>query len=272
MTTQGDVLGAHWQQLVSVGLLGTDRRPVPPPPPGALSELAAESPPTDPAEALVQQVAAVTAIRRAGVRPYPVSAALAPPADDPRPVTPPAAGEVLRVVLAEWPVLEDEWLARAASAGWRLAPELVPLLLARHRSDPTRRGVVESLAGPLGAWLVDHLPELGPARAARERSPAPTELPLPPELVGVPSAAPSEVVRVLAGGLRQGRFGAAHRPVLVLAVARARPDALVPLAVALDAIGRDASSVLAPSLADLARTRAALVAALAPPSPTPSEP
>jgi hypothetical protein len=262
--TGDDALGAHWAELVSVGLLGTDRRPVPAPPPGALAELAAEAPPPDAAAALIQQVAALTAVRRAGLRPRPAPAALAPPPADLRPATPPAAGEVLHQVLATWPILEDEWLERASAGGWRLAPELVAPLLVRHRGDPARRARVEALAGPLAAWLVDHLPQLAAARTPSPSAPvSPAELVLPAELAALPAADPAAVVRVVAGGVQRGAFGPAHRAVVELALARVRPDALEPLADALRAVAESGQGRgLAGLLGDLAHTRAALVAAL----------
>lgn len=256
-------LTEHWDELVAVGLLGTDRRPVPPPPPGLLAELTAEAPQADPAASLLQQVAALTAMRRAGMGPVQLGVIDDPLPPDPRPPTPARAGEVLRRVLSHWDVLEDEWLAYAEAGGFRLAPEHVVPLLALHRSHPERRSAVERLAGPLAPWLVDRFAELAPARAPRAPAPAPGDLALPAELRSVTDADARHVVDVVAGGVQRATFGRSHRAVLVLAVSRVRPDTLVPLAEALEATdhGLPAGAV-AGALADLARTRAELVATL----------
>ncbi len=61
----------HWQQLVTAALLGTDRRD-PPDPPGPLADLVADTARSSPSERMLAQVAACTAVRRAGVVPGPV--------------------------------------------------------------------------------------------------------------------------------------------------------------------------------------------------------
>ena len=115
----------YWDELLTVGLLGTDRRNVPPAPPGALADLAADDPQPSPSARLLQQVAACTAARRAGIVPAAASAPLDPAPADARPPTPPAATFTWRQIVADWPVLEDEWLLTVIANGWRLAPELV---------------------------------------------------------------------------------------------------------------------------------------------------
>ena len=60
----------HWEDLVTTALLGTDRRAVPEPPDGGLADLVADlsatRPTADAAALLLSQVAATTAVRRAG--------------------------------------------------------------------------------------------------------------------------------------------------------------------------------------------------------------
>src|SRR5262245_13302177 len=103
-------LGAHWHDLVTASLLGTDRREPPAPPAGPVADLVADTTRPDPSGRMLAAVAACTVARRAGVRPRPPTAPLAPPEADHRPVVPPAASRRWRQVVAAWPVLEDEWL------------------------------------------------------------------------------------------------------------------------------------------------------------------
>lgn len=258
-------LGAYWADLVSVALLGTDRRDPPPPPPGPLAEVALEYPASDAAGGLVLQVAALTALRRAAARPTPAPPLLARPADDPRPCCSPAAADLLRRVVADWPALEPEWLALAAAGGWRLSPDLVPVLLARHRARPESRAVVEQLAGPVAAWLVDLLPGL--AAAPRRSSAADTAVVLPAELEQVVDADASAVVAVVADGLRRQRYTSPSRAVLVHLVARVRPSELDGIRNRLEHLDPQMTGIgLAYHLADLAATRLAIHRHLTPES------
>jgi hypothetical protein len=258
-------LGAHWAELVSVALLGTDRRDPPAPPPGPLAELALEHPAPDAAGALVQQVATLTALRRAAARPTPAPPLLVRPADDPRPCCPPAAADLLRRVIADWPALETEWFALAAAGGWRLAPDLVPVLLARHRARPETRSMVEQLAGPVAAWLADLLPGL--AAAPRRSSAADTAVVLPGELEQVVDSDASTVVAVVADGLRRQRYTSPSRAVLVHLVARVRPSELDGIRNRLEHLDPQMTGIgVAYHLADLAATRLAMHRHLTPES------
>ena len=163
-------LGDYWREMVTVALLGTDRRDPPVPPPGGLADLAADDPQPTPSQRLLQQVAGCAVAQRAGVLPGVSAQLLAPPDDDPRPVTPPVASATWRRVIADWPVLEDEWVLAVVSSGRRLAPELVVPLLARHRADATRHARVLVAAGPLGQWMIEWSPRLAcAAKRSEER-------------------------------------------------------------------------------------------------------
>jgi hypothetical protein len=254
-------LGAHWAELVSVALLGTDRRDPPEPAVGPLAEIALEHPAADPAGALVQQVATLTVLRRAAARPAPAPPLLVRPADDPRPWCPPAAADLLRRVLAEWPVLEAEWLQLAAQGGWRLSPDLVPILLTRHRARPDTRAIVDQLAGPVAAWLADLVPSL--AAAPRRSTSADASVVLPSELAAVVDADAATVAAVVADGLRRQRYTSPSRAVLVHLVARIRPSELDALRQRLEHLDPQMAGIgLAYHLADLAATRLAIHHAL----------
>lgn len=268
-------LTAHWDALVGVALLGSDRRDPPPPPPGGVADLVADLGAglggdrscATPSGRLLNQVAAVAAVRRAAfVAAPPVGPLAGPATDERRPITP-AASRRWHAIVADWPVLEDEWFLTLLAQRWRLAPELVVPALARHRRDPVRRARVVLAAGPLAGWLVEHEPAL----AGTGTTPDPVavgalpELAVSPELAALDRAAPAEAARALATGFSEGRYGPPHRGVLVHLIARIRPDALEPIAGRLGRLDASTPSIgLAAALVDLARTRHDMLAELEP--------
>ena len=147
--------------------------------------------------------------------------------------------------------------------GWRVAPELVPAMLRRHRRDPVRRARAEIACGPLADWLVELVPDLAAAGARSTRRDRSEEdiaelapLPIPPDLEPLLYADGDVVARQLAGAIDDGMLVHAHRAVLVNLVARLRPDALGEVASGFEAIdGRSPGFALASVLGDLARTR-----------------
>lgn len=266
MTTD---IEAHWQQLVTVALLGADRRD-PPVAPGPIGDLVADAIRATPAERMLADVAATTAVRRAGLLPAAPAATLGGPNHDDRPVCVPAAVDRWRHIVTSWPVLEDEWMLTVIERGWRVDPQLVPAMLSRHRRDPTRWARVVIATGPLAQWLVDHVEALAPVgsrgalQAGRELDAVELmnlpPLPIPPELDSLRAHAGDDIGRFLAGALDGGTLGVPHRAVLVNLIARVPADSL-------DAIARHLDDVdpmaplhgLGASLADLARTRAAML-------------
>ncbi len=251
----------HWRELVTTALLGTDRRD-PPIAHGELGDLVADSVRADPSARMLAQVAACTAVRRAGVLPGPPVAPLARPGDDARPPCTPAAVARWKHIITSWPVLEDEWMLTLIEQGWRLAPDVVPSVLQRQRRDPVRRARALVAAGQLAPWLVEHLPELEPAnmrpptQVELERLAMLPDLPVPPDLAPLLDATGAEIGGTIAVGLEERAFGEAHRAVLINVLARCSPAALVDIADVLDAVdpsspGRGLASVLA----DLATTR-----------------
>lgn len=251
----------HWHELVTVALLGTDRREPPEPPPGALADVVDDCVAPTASARLLTAVGGCVAARRAGLRPLPPSPVIAPPAPDERPLLPPAAAERWRGTIRAWPVLEDEWLATVERRGWRLPPDVLVGLLRRHRTDAVRRARVLRMGGEVATWLLELQPEL---RSTTTRRPAPglddplPGLAVPPALLELLTAAPSTVVPAVVNGLRSGEYDLTHRAVLVNAVARVRTDALLPLAAALGAPDGLPFSLagLCHSLAELAATRA----------------
>lgn len=249
----------YWREIVTVALLGTDRREPPPPPAGGLADLAADDPQPTPSQRLLQQVAGCTVVRRAGVQPGPPVATVAPPAADARPVTPQIASSTWRRVVADWPVLEDEWVLAVLRNGRRLAPDLVPPLLGRHRTDATRHARALLAAGPLGQWMIDWSPRL----ACTAKQPPVVELlsnvpelPIVPELLPLLTAPAAQVARTLAAGLSSAQLGSAHKAVLVNLIARIPAASVQPVAQALDRVDSSSPSIgVAFALADLAHLR-----------------
>lgn len=252
----------HWRELVSTAMLGTDRRD-PPEPEGPLADLVDDTLRAAPSERMLAQVAACTAVLRAGVRPAPPVTRLQAPAADDRPVIVPAAADRWHHITVSWPVLEDEWMLTLIANGWRVTPELVPTMLRRHRRDPVRRARAEIACGPLAAWLVELVPDLAASgTASTHRVPSAEDvaelspLPIPPDLEPLLHADGRVVARQLTGAIEEGVLVHAHRAVLVNLVARMRSDALGEVASALEAIdGRSIGFALAAVLGDLARTR-----------------
>ena len=255
-------VGDEWRELVSVAMLGTDRRN-PPEPGGLIADLVDDTVRSTPSERMLAQVAAMVAVRRAGVLPGPPRVAVDGPGVDDRPVCVPAAAERWHHVVSSWPVLEDEWMLTVVTNGWRVPPDLVPDILTRHRSDPIRRTRAELACGPLAGWLVGHLPELAAKRSGGAQPDPSAEdvaelpaLPIPPDLEPLLHADGDVVAPQLAGAIDAGMLVHAHRAVLVNLVARVRPDAVGDVASALESIeGASVGFPLASVLADLARTR-----------------
>ncbi len=262
------MIAEYWREMVTVALLGTDRRDPPPPPVGGLADLAADDPQPTPSQRLLQQVAGCTVAQRAGVLPGAAAPSVAPPIDDPRPVTPPASTATWRRIVADWPVLEDEWVLTVIHRGLRLSPELVVPLLTRHRTDATRHARALVAAGTLGEWMTGWSPGL----ACSSKRPASIELigELPelainPDLLPLLSASPSAAAAAIASGFSSGTFGVSHRAVLVNLVARVQPVALAATAEALDRVDPSQPSIgLAFALADLARLRHQMLTELEP--------
>jgi hypothetical protein len=134
----------EWAALVSTALVGTARRPLPPPAgPGD----------RDPAVTLLERAAMHAVRARAGGRPHTGEPLPAAPPED-RPAVPPAAADRLaRIIDGEYGRLLPEWLEHAAAARRRVPARLLPPLLdlgARDRSIRPHLGVV---AGRRGHWL-----------------------------------------------------------------------------------------------------------------------
>jgi hypothetical protein len=165
-----------WQDLVTAGLIGTERTGFPPPPAAGLPGPAGaadipfpyypvpDSPvPDDPAAVLLDRAALLTVARRGGrlpdrAEPLPVAE------PDPAPAVGRAAARRLaRMLGGEHPDLLAEWLAAAVSRGRRAPAALLPTLLERARrvvpADPELRRLAAEAGGSRAQWLAGLNPD-----------------------------------------------------------------------------------------------------------------
>jgi hypothetical protein len=258
-------LDAYWDELVTAALLGTDRRDPPAPPGGPIADLIADALRPDGASRMLASVAAVAAVRRAAFVPLPAADPLRPPVVDERPWCSDAAVATWRIVVRDWPVLEDEWVLTVVEQGLRLPPDALVELLQRHRSDAVRRARVALAAGPSARWVVEHVPSLAvpsPRTVPVETVTSLPELPVPPELHDLLAADARTVAGRLGADFATGSYGQPHRAVLVNLIARCRPAVLLDAADALEATGVG----LALALADEARLRHRMLTQLGAPT------
>lgn len=146
-----------WEELVTVALLGTDRRT----PPGC-------GPGQEAPMALLDAAAVETLRRRAGMRPAPAAARPEPSAPDPRRPLPPAAAQRLTQLLTDRPgtggggrrgtapdlmELLPQWLTLANAHGFAPPPQALPALLDAARGRTDLRPAALTFAGPRALWL-----------------------------------------------------------------------------------------------------------------------
>lgn len=218
VTTSADA----WNELVTVGLLGTDRRDPPELAPGPVADVVADALRPTPQGRLLASVSALVVARRCGARPLPSRPPLMAPSPDPRPLLPVVAAERWTQIVAHWPVLEPEWLAVASASGWRPSPDVLVAMLGRHRRSPNVSVAVMAFGGPLASWVIEHVPDLAPSDAVRAVH-APSDGPLlavPAELAGLLDGSGDVLADAIVAGLGVGTFKWSHRSVLLNAVAR----------------------------------------------------
>ncbi|MEU0035404.1 DUF5691 domain-containing protein [Streptomyces sp. NPDC006333] len=152
----GAPVEGSWDELVTVALLGTERRTPP-------AWAAGREVPV----AVLDAAAVATLRRRAGMRPGRAAARPEPAAPDPRRPLPPAAAHRLGVLLADRPgtaggrrgaapdlmELLPQWLALANAHGFAAPPETLPALLDAARGRTDLRPAALAFAGPRALWL-----------------------------------------------------------------------------------------------------------------------
>ncbi|MEV8032653.1 DUF5691 domain-containing protein [Streptomyces sp. NPDC086182] len=159
----GAPVGGSWEELVTVALLGTERRTPPGHHPGQQAPVA-----------LLDAAAVETVRRRAGMRPARAAARPEPAAPDPRTALPPAAARRLATLLADRPgtggggrrgaapdlmELLPQWLSLANARGFAAPAQSLPALLDAARGRTDLRPAALAFAGPRALWLARLNPE-----------------------------------------------------------------------------------------------------------------
>lgn len=134
---------ARWAELVSIALVGTDRRAV-----------AGGGPGADPGADLLSQATYSVMATSVGAPPRRFEGALPEPMPvDPRPLIPAAAAVRLRSILDSYPKYLPEWLAAVRARGCRLPPAFFPELLGAARTNTLIRADLAAVLGAPGRWL-----------------------------------------------------------------------------------------------------------------------
>ncbi|MFP5283212.1 MAG: hypothetical protein ACLGIF_07160 [Actinomycetes bacterium] len=183
-----------WPELVTIALLGTDRRPVPPDLPAGWG--GADPVRSDPATRVLDLAARHRIAARAGARIH--RASPEPPGPMPEhPPAPTAATGVLDGLLARpMPRLVDAWLGACVSAEFSLPPGYwTPLAGLASRSTAYDRRLLGAALGPPGRWFLARNPQwtrLAAAASEAVSAALPPPAPAPdPGPASSPPAAPA---------------------------------------------------------------------------------
>jgi hypothetical protein len=147
-----------WEDVVAIGLIGTDRRPVPERVPAIWGAEIDQG--VDPAHAILTLAARHRAFARAGqLLPYCPEGAVAPP--NRVPVASPAAHRILAGLLSPPQVdLINLWLIAAVRHGQRVAAAYWTLLaMLAARSSAIDRTALVKAVGDRGVWFVEQNPQ-----------------------------------------------------------------------------------------------------------------
>jgi len=195
--TAVDDLGAWQGELLATALVGTDRRR-PARPPSELGVGVLDGDERDPRTLLLDQAALQDVLLRAGRRPQRGAAVAAAPPET-RPTAPPAAAELLGLLLTQPPVPADLrsrllrlWLDSAARHGMIVPPRRLPALLELARTDEALAVALHAAWGERGAWLAGLVD--APRRATR---PELSAAELAEQWPTLPTAAAADALRLL---------------------------------------------------------------------------
>ena len=147
-----------WPELVSVALLGTERRAPPPPADPALADLADAASQRSAEERLLSAAGALAVLRRAGRLAPPAPPLPAPAPAEARPACGAAAAYRLTLLLDDQRALLPEWLRAVAGRGLRVPAGRLPDLLEAATANQALRGDVEPVLGERGPWLAAQVP------------------------------------------------------------------------------------------------------------------
>ncbi|MBM7516735.1 DUF5691 domain-containing protein [Nocardioides nitrophenolicus] len=146
-----------WQQTTAAALLGTERREPPPLPPElGVAPRAGSTPET----ALLDAAAVGGALLRARLPACPAGELPEPAAPDAIPLAPPAAVQLLGLLVDQPPVAArlrplalERWLQAAADRGVRVPARALPRLLALATQQSELRAATRPVIGERGRWL-----------------------------------------------------------------------------------------------------------------------
>jgi Family of unknown function (DUF5691) len=152
-----------WPELVSVALLGTERRDPPPLANPALAGLAAAAGAghRSAEERLLSAAGSLAVLRRAGRLAPPAPPLPAPAPAEARPVCRAAAAYRLMLLLDDQRALLPEWLRAVARRGLRVPAERLPDLLEAATANQALRDHAEPVLGERGPWLAAQVPRWG---------------------------------------------------------------------------------------------------------------
>jgi hypothetical protein len=149
-----------WPELVSVALLGTQRRDPPAPADPTLAGLAGAGSAShrSAGERLLSAAGALAVLRRAGRLAPPAPPLPAPAPAEQRPACGATAAYRLTLLLDDQRALLPEWLRAVAGRGLRVPAERLPDLLEAATANQALRGDVEPVLGERGPWLAAQVP------------------------------------------------------------------------------------------------------------------
>ena len=152
-----------WPELVSVALLGTERRDPPAPADPALAGLAGTGRASHRSaeEWLLSAAGALAVLRRAGRLAPPAPPLPAPAPAEARPACGATAAYRLTLLLDDQRALLPEWLRAVAGRGLRVPAERLPDLLEAATANQAMRRDVEPVLGERGPWLAAQVPRWG---------------------------------------------------------------------------------------------------------------
>ncbi|HEY9638016.1 MAG TPA: DUF5691 domain-containing protein [Coleofasciculaceae cyanobacterium] len=151
-----------WQEVITVALVGTQRRSLTlAPSNGQLGDLLSRLNNSDPEEALLSAVSAISLYQQAGQLPVKDNQPLPEPCQPDQLVScSTRAGQHLRLMLLkEREKVLPEWLAAAAKAGKRVPENCLPGLLELGRNSGQLRSAILPVLGKRGLWLAAQNPD-----------------------------------------------------------------------------------------------------------------
>jgi hypothetical protein len=147
-----------WPKLISIALLGTERREPPVLADPALAGLVGDGSAED---RLLSAAGSLAVVRRAGWRAPPAPPLPGPAPADVLPSCGAAAAYRLLLLLDDHRALLPEWLRAVARRGRRAPAERLPDLLEAATTNQALRDEVEAVLGERGRWLAAQAPRWG---------------------------------------------------------------------------------------------------------------